>query len=549
MYLSALLLPAVFGGLKRGLPVGIITLLFAWFLSTHLLVTEIKRAEESKTVYATTWGTLIAQEGYEPGDLLSGKFHKQKYASAKEGRFARGYFIADRVESVSSLPVAKYFLKKRETLADSLYQLSAGRAFLSQALVLGDRRYMPDYVSDMFAVTGLGHLLSVSGLHAGLYGGIIFLLFFFLPPKIRLVPVILFMLVLIPFTGFKVTVSRAGLFAFAVLTAKLLDYRTDVRKLLLFMAGIFILSTPSIAADISFILSFSAVYGLAHLAYSQGIWSGVSAGMVASVFIMPAAAFVFGMFNVTSVVSTVLLVPLVTAQMIVFMIFILFPKYSAAPVELLDTIHLRIVEFFAENTSAFYQIYKPDIYVIIFMILFLLYCGYKRRVMAACVLLLVPYLPAEQMEIVRPKVGSVEKVMMAGHGAYFPKMVRSKGFVVIDDRVHVFFQGSYGDFKYKFLPFLAEKGVVKADIGTVKLYKGENRLLYIKEQKPDYGGVCVNDVDEKCKAVYHTKSNTYKCDDEGRVHLLYNNKKECKNMYLLKITGDLTFDEDSYKLR
>ena len=128
-------------------------------------------------------------------------------------------------------------------------------------------------------------------------------------------------------------------------------------------------------------------------------------------------------------------------------------------------------------------------------------------------------------------------------------MKRSKAFVVMDDKVHVFYQGTYGDFKYKFLPFLAEKGIAKADTGTVRIYNGENRLLHIESETPDYGGVCVNEVDEKCKAVYHTRSNTYDCDDEGRVHLLYNNKKECKNMYLLKFMGDLSFDEDSYQLR
>ena len=65
----------------------------------------------------------------------------------------------------------------------------------------------------------------------------------------------------------------------------------------------------------------------------------------------------------------------------------------------------------------------------------------------------------------------------------------------------------------------------------------------------DYGILCVNEVEKSCKAVYHTKSNTYDCDDETRVHILYNNKKQCKNMYLLKTDGDLIFDENTYKRR
>ncbi len=46
---------------------------------------------------------------------------------------------------------------------------------------------------------------------------------------------------------------------------------------------------------------------------------------------------------------------------------------------------------------------------------------------------------------------------------------------------------------------------------------------------------------KKCKAIYHTRSNTYKCDDD-RVHILYKNKCRTDKTYVLNETGDLKID-------
>ncbi len=549
MYLCAFILPVVFGGVRKGVPVGLAAVLLAWFISSHVMITEVKRSDGKNWLYTTTWGSLVAPPDYRPGDMLKGTFKKQKYAFVREGRFARGYYIAEKVDKVSRIAPAAYILKKREDISDRLYLLSGGRIFLSQALALGDKRYLPPDVRDAYTVTGLGHLLAVSGLHAGLYAGIVFALFSFLSVKMRMIPVMAAMLLLIPFTGFKVTVLRAGMLVFAVLGAKFADHHTDVRKLLLFMAGFFMLVSPSIAVDVSFILTFSAVYGLVHLSYSKSVMTGVYTGMVASAFIMPASSYVFGTFNVTSVLSTLALIPVVTLQIITTVLFVLFPSVSLEPLAALESVHLYIVNFAVGHTVHFFKLYKPDVWVILFMVIFLLYCAYKKRALAACVLLMVPYLPSQQTMPVKQTENTSVPVKAKAHGAYFPNMVRSKGFLVIDDKVHVFFKGNYGDFKYKFLPFLAKYEIIKADTGTVSIYDGENRLLHIDNVSEDYGGVCVNEVEKSCKAVYHTRSNTYECDDEGRTHILYNNKKQCGNMYLLKTSGDLSFDEDTYKRR
>lgn len=559
MIAAAVILPTIFGGMKKGLPLGLAAACLAWVLSMNVLITEVKRSDGKNWLYGSTWGSVVAEPRLKPGDIITGDHHKKIYAFIKsEGRFARGYYIFDNVESVRHIRPVAWVLGKRAELSDDLYYMSGGQAYLTQALALGDRRYMPPDVQDLYAVTGLGHLLAISGLHAGLYAGLVFFLFAFMPGKLRMLPVMAAMLLLIPFTGFKVTVMRAGLFVFCVMGAKFVDYHTDVRKLLLFMAGMFMLITPAIAGDISFILSFSAVYGLVYLSYvrASGLVMSLYVGLVSSACIMPPAAAVFGMFNASSVVSTLILIPVVTLQIIAFLLYVIFPAYSVHPIMMLDSLHLAIVNFFYDHSDLFFRMFKPDMYVIAFMVVFILYCMSKKRIQAVCVLLLVPYLPMKQESMVtvrheqRGISVAVTETLPAEHGAYFPVMIRSKGFAVVDrDGVHVFFKGSYSDFKYKFLPYLQNKNIYRADTGTISLYDGENRLFKIDKVSEDYGGICINSTGKECRAVFHTKSNTYHCDDTKRIHILYNNRIMCDNLYLIKKEGELSLDENTYKRR
>jgi len=553
MLIAAFLLPAIFIGKRTGIAVGLFTAALAYILSGHILITEIKKPEGDKWLYKTTWGSLLAPAGFQPGDILSGKFSKKTYSFLKEGRFSAGYYIADRIDKKTSVPFIQSILLKREDLSDSLYFASGGKAVLTQALTLGDRRYISPSMNDLFIVTGLGHLLSVSGMHVAVLAGMLYFVFGFLPRKLRLIPMIMSMLLLMPFTGFTVTVCRAALFGLAIMGAKLLDYRTDTGKLLLFTAGMFVLITPSMLGDISFIFSFSAVLGLVYLPQiKSSFWGGIAVGLAASAFIMPAAAAVFGMFNPSSVISTVLLTPVVALQMACFGLFCIFPQQSVAPILFLDEVHMAVVKFFSDYSGFFYQVYKPDKYIIAAMIVFLLYTLYRRQVLAACVLLMLPYLPADRAA--KPIETTVTKAQTSAsqpqnslRGAYFMGYQRSKAFLILDGKVRVFFKGTYGDFKYKFVPFLTEKGISKADTGTVIIYNGENHLLKIAEENEDYGGVCVNETREDCKAVYHTRSNTYTCDDDKSVHILYNNDRNCRDMILLKHTGDIVLDESTYK--
>lgn len=526
---SAFALPVYFIKKKKGVVIGFAVLLLYLLAAGTLLVTGEKESNGSKNLYSTTAGTLVVSQKLLPGDIVFGAYKMRKYAGEPEGRFARGYYISDVELRRISVPLLRSILHVRQSVSEKLFYSTGGELRLTQAVMLGDKQFLTQETKDKYLLTGLGHLLAISGLHVGLYAMVCYFIFGFLPRKLRLIPAGLMLLLLIPFTGFKIPVLRAGLLGFCIVVAKFVDFSTDVRKLLLFFAGIFILVSPSMIVSPSFLLSFSAVYGLLHLndlKYPKFL-TPVMVGIVATVFIIPAVSAAFGSFNISSIISTPFLVPVISAQVICFLLYLALPSLSLEPIILLEKVHLLFIDVFAEKLGFVFTMYKAEILWAAAMMFFLYACARLRMLWLSFVLLLIPYIPAH-----------VEK------GGYFPNMGRSKGFVVVDDKVHIFFKGHHGDFLYRFIPYLAELGVEAADRGTIDIYGSENIFIPVKVTSEDYGWICVNRLDEECKAVYHTKSNSYGCDDD-RVHILYKNKCSTGKTYLLSDTGDLIIDNPS----
>jgi len=524
----AFAIPIYFLRKKSGILIAVTILTLHLFASNCLLITGIK-SDDGKYVYTTTGGTLVTHQKLSPGDMIINQLEKSVYSGEDSGRFARGYYVAEDDLHSLSIPFVSSILNYRQALSDKMFQSSGGMLRLTQGIVLGDKKYLQDDITDKYFLTGLGHLLAISGLHVGLYGMVCFFLLAFLPYKLRLIITSIMLLMLIPFTGFKVPVLRAGLIGVSVAVAKVFDHDTDFKKLLLFFAGVFILISPSMIADPSFLLSFSAVYGLLHMDRIRvhRFFTPFLVGLMATAFIIPAASFAFGSFNISSVLSTPLLIPILSLQVVTFVIYLFAPSVSLEPLILLEKIHLFAVDVFASKLGFLFTLYKTELLWAVLMAVFLILCLRLRVVWMCFALLMVPYIPT-----------SVAK------GAYIPNMGAAKGFVVVDEKVHIFYKGDHGGFLYRFLPYLAELGVKSADIGSIRIYGSENIFVPIKYESDDYGWICVNRVDENCKAIYHTRSDSYKCDDD-RVHILYKNKCSTEKTYILNDTGDIKIADTS----
>ncbi len=135
---------------------------------------------------------------------------------------------------------------------------------LSKALLVGDRSSLSDTMKRTFQLSGLYHILAISGLHVGIVTILLFNLFgyIFSDYKIQAAAsasgVILYGLI----AGGSASVSRAVLLSVLFLGSKLLDRRADILNILGAAALILLLFNPRSLFDIGFQLTFAATFGI-----------------------------------------------------------------------------------------------------------------------------------------------------------------------------------------------------------------------------------------------------------------------------------------------
>jgi len=147
-----------------------------------------------------------------------------------------------------------------------------------KALLLGDRADVPEQLNDAYARSGVNHILSISGFHVGVIFLCVFQLLFlaargseFLALRLNLrkallfaaLPVVVFYLFL---SGAAPATQRSVLMIAAAVAALQLKRDVDpVNAVLLAACGILFLA-PQTLFDVSFQLSFLAIWGLVTLA-------------------------------------------------------------------------------------------------------------------------------------------------------------------------------------------------------------------------------------------------------------------------------------------
>ncbi|MEG1608957.1 MAG: ComEC/Rec2 family competence protein, partial [Clostridia bacterium] len=136
-------------------------------------------------------------------------------------------------------------------------------AFL-YAMTFGDASEIPKEVRQNFAVTGAAHLFAVSGLHIGIIAAAVV----FLLKKCKLnarwqvvitMPILIFFCWLCEFSPSS---CRAVLMIFVAMVARARGLRNDMLSTISFSAILLLLFKPLFLFDISFQLSFFAVFGL-----------------------------------------------------------------------------------------------------------------------------------------------------------------------------------------------------------------------------------------------------------------------------------------------
>ncbi|MDR0453949.1 MAG: ComEC/Rec2 family competence protein, partial [Deferribacteraceae bacterium] len=281
--------------LKQGCFIAVIYVA-ALFISSHsVFILDIDYSGGKRTLI-TTKGKIsgLPFANATVGDLLWGSFkydvQRTKKGVPRLSAELSGDYTLHKIFIVSSL------LKARQHQSATMFNRSGGKIHITQAHIYAIRSYITGKERDEYVITGLAHLLAMSGFHVGIFTAGIFFIFFFIPRKTRIIPAIIMLPLLIPLSGFAITVVRAVFFAMAALIGWSADLKVISLRFLALLAGFILLFSPFSLFSISFLLSFFAVFGIIMLfktkyTYIKGI---VIVGVACSVFIMPIQLYFFG---------------------------------------------------------------------------------------------------------------------------------------------------------------------------------------------------------------------------------------------------------------
>lgn len=225
--------------------------------------------------------------------------------------------------------------------------LTGDNRAIATALLTGKRDAISSDVNDAMFISGLGHVLSISGYHMAVVAGVVF---FVVRALLALIPVLtvtfpikkvaaaaallaaLFYLLL---SGAEVATQRSFIMTAVVLIAIMVDRRAITFRTLAIAALIVLVITPEALVHPSFQMSFAATLGLVALvqigmpalfATSESstsariaLWGGrelamlLLASLIAGLATMPYAAYHFHRITPYGIIANLLAMPVVSA--------------------------------------------------------------------------------------------------------------------------------------------------------------------------------------------------------------------------------------------
>lgn len=233
-----------------------------------------------------------------------------------------------RTSQSSLLDYPAIWREELKTAMDASFPEDA--AAFCKALLLGDKTGLDYQTMTDFRVSGVSHIIAVSGLHISILFGAVYLLSGrkrVLTALIGIPAVILFAAV----AGFTPSVTRACLMQILVMLAMLLDREYDPLTALSFAGLVMLIFNPLVITSVSFQLSFGCMIGI--FLFSEkirlylmdakrlGRWSGkfarwlavsVSVSLSAQIFTVPLAAIYFGSVSLVGVVTNLLILWVIT---------------------------------------------------------------------------------------------------------------------------------------------------------------------------------------------------------------------------------------------
>lgn len=248
-----------------------------------------------------------------------------------------------------------------------------------EGIILGDKSAVGQDIKDKFRITGLSHIIAVSGMHVVILSSIImsFLLFLGLWRRQAFYGAIIFIFIYVVLVGLPPSGIRAGIMGVIYLSGQALGKQTTGSRIIVLAGALMLLFNPLLLFyDVGFQLSFFAVLGLIYFEplvrnfikflinkflkikinekYEGGIML-LTATISAQIFTLPIIIYNFGNVSFVSPITNILIMPIIYYLMffgfissLVGIIWGSFGWLLSIPCHFLMTYFLWVIDIFSK---------------------------------------------------------------------------------------------------------------------------------------------------------------------------------------------------------
>lgn len=244
---------------------------------------------------------------------------------------------------------------------------------LALGYLLGDKSELGDTLKETIATVGLTHLIVASGAHLGIILNFIRKTFGKFTRFVGLLSALIAVALFIGIIGLTPSALRAGLVAVMSLLAVYFGRDLKPSRLVLYAAATTILIDPTYPTNLSWLLSFASFSAILLLApalelYFYGpdknpsfLGSLLLASLSATLLTAPLLLFYFGQISFISILANILISPTLAFTMLATFLTGLLPNpLTAFVAHLLVQYHIKVANFFAEQTAFLLTIDKNN---------------------------------------------------------------------------------------------------------------------------------------------------------------------------------------------
>lgn len=367
----------------------------------YYCILNLNKVNGQKTKGKLRLSFSCAKDGISPEELEIGnsvKFTAKVYIPGENEKSVSRYFAGEKIllgaygaknlsiNEPSRRSLSFCFSMIRKFVSDKLqYGFSDKISGLLTALLTGDKSLLDSNLYRSFRISGIAHLLAVSGVHLSIW---VFTLVSLIPENKRtskfkyllLLIIVAFIMLL---AGMSESVKRAGLMSAVFLSGKMLSRKSDSLNSLGFSVFLMLISNPACALSTSLQLSFLSTLSILTLGetlmkngheiissirvrhfFKKPLTTLADSAFVSIsvlVFTCPVLIYSFGGISTVTVLSNMLMLPVITPLLFLSGVYVIFSQISfiAYPVSVVIKLFCSFAISVAENCSEIKNAFLP----------------------------------------------------------------------------------------------------------------------------------------------------------------------------------------------